>query len=105
MPDKPTNFRYEDQLRVALKQIVCDRIDLVAAIEAANTPEGDKMAFSVMLGDTLGDLNEHNCVDYGLTEKDTLAWMKDGRPAGGQSSAPVPDSNEDPGAVVPYKQG
>lgn len=104
MPDKLTDFRYENQLKVALKQIVCDRLDLVTAIESANIPEGDKMEFSVIFGDTLGDLNEHNCADYGLSEKDTIAWMNDGRPAGAQPSAPVQDSNEDPGAVIPYKE-
>src|SRR5688572_22256951 len=105
MPDKLTNFRYENQLREAVKQIVCDRLDLVTAIESAHIPESDKMEFSVIFGDTLGDLNEHNCEDYGLSKEDTIAWMSAGRPAGAQSSAPVQDSNEDPGAVIPYKEG
>lgn len=101
MPDKPADFRYEDQLRVALKQMVCDRLDLITAIESANIPESDRMGFSVILGDSLGDLNEHNCADFGLSEADTIAWMNDGRPAGSQPSAPEPDFSEDPGAVMP----
>ena len=106
MTDKPTDFKYENQLRVALKEIVCGRLGLSTVIESAHIPENDKMGFAVMLGDTLGDLNEHNCADYGLSEKDTIAWMNDGRPAGAQPSAPVPDSSEDPGAVIPYhKEG
>lgn len=104
MPDKLTNFRYEDQLRVALEQVVCGRLGLVTVIESADIPENDKMEFSVMFGDALGDLNEHNCTDYGLSEKDTIAWMNDGRPAGSHPSAPEPDSSEDPGAVIPDKR-
>jgi hypothetical protein len=101
MPDKLTNFRYENQLREGLKQIVCGRLDLVAVIESANIPANDKMEFSVILGDTVGDLNEHNCTDYGLSVKDTITWINDGRPAGSQPSAPEPDFSEDPGAVMP----
>lgn len=101
MPDKQTNFRYENQLKAALKQIVRGRLGLITVIESANIPESDKMGFSVILGDTVGDLNEHNCADYGLSEKDTLAWINDGRPAGSQPSAPEPDFSEDPGAVIP----
>jgi hypothetical protein len=101
MPDKRTGFNYEDQLSEALKQIVCGRLGLDTAIESANIPASDKMGFSVILGDTLGDLNEHNCADYGLSEKETIAWINDGRPAGAQPSAPVPDGSEDPGAVIP----
>lgn len=104
MSDKPTDFRYENQLKIALKQIVCGRHGVDTVIESADIPESDKMGFSVILGDTLGDLNEHNCADYGLSASDTIAWMNDGRPAGAEPSAPVPDSSEDPGAVIPYRE-
>lgn len=104
MPDGLTGFSYENELREALKKIVCGRLDLATVIESANIPASDKMEFSVILGDTLGDLNEQNCTDYGLSEKDTIAWMNDGRPAGAQPSAPVQDSSEDPGAVISTKR-
>ncbi|HEU4708740.1 MAG TPA: hypothetical protein VFS17_05450 [Methylophilaceae bacterium] len=103
MPDKPINFNYENQLRAALKQIVRDRIDLITAIKSTDIPESDHMEFSVILGDTLGDLDEHNFADHGLSEEETVAWIKDGRPAGYQSLEPVPDHNEDPGAVIPFR--
>lgn len=104
MSDKLNNFRYENQLRAALKQIICDKLDLIMVIESAGIPESDHMEFSVILGDTLGDLDEHNYADYGLPEKDFIAWIRDGRPAGSQPSAPVPDYSEDPGAVIPYRK-
>lgn len=104
MQDELTGFGYENQLREALKLIVCGRVGLDEAIASANIPPEDKMQFSVILGDTLGDLNEENCTDYGLTREDTLAWMDDGRPAGSQPSAPAPDFSEDPGAVIPYRK-
>lgn len=104
MSDKLNNFRYENQLRAALKQIVCDRLDLITVIKAAGIPESDHMEFSVILGDTLGDLDKHNYSDHGLTEEETIAWIKDGRPAGSLPSAPVPDYSEDPGAVIPYRK-
>lgn len=104
MQDQQTNFRYENELRVALRQIVCDRLGLIPVIESAHIPESDKMGFSVILGDTVGDLDEHNCADYGLSEKDTIAWINDGRPAGSQPSAPEPDFSEDPGAVIPDRE-
>lgn len=104
MTDQPFNFGYESQLRTALKQIVCDRVDLATAIEAAGIPESEQMKFSVILGDTLGDLDEQNFTDHGLPEKETLEWINDGRPAGAQSAAPVPDHSEDPGAVIPQRK-
>jgi len=103
MADKLIGFNYDTQVREALRQIVCGRQGLDTVIEAAHIPPEDKMQFSVILGDTLGDLNEENCVEYGLSREDTLAWMNDGRPAGAQPSAPSPDYSEDPGAVIPYR--
>lgn len=104
MSDKLNNFRYENELRAALKQIVRDRRDLIAAIQAAGIPEGDYMEFSVILGDTLGDLDAHNYADHGLSEEETIAWIEAGRPAGSLPSAPVQDYSEDPGAVIPYRK-
>jgi len=104
MAEKLAGFDYDNQIKEALKQIVCGRLGLDTVIESANIPANDKMEFSVILGDTLGDLNEENCVDYGLSREDTLAWMNDGRPAGSQPSSPVPDFSEDPGAVIPYRK-
>ena len=101
MSEKQTSFRYEKELRAALEQIVCGRQGLIPVIESANIPKADKTEFSVMLGDALGDLNEHNCADFGLSEKDTIAWMNDGRPAGSEPSPPIQDYSEDPGAVIP----
>lgn len=103
MTDKLTNFRYEHELEAGLKQIVCGREALDTVIDSANIPPEDKMQFSVILGDALGDLNEENCAEHGLSREDTLAWMNDGRPAGSKPSAPAPDHSEDPGAVMPYR--
>ena len=104
MSDQVANFKYVNELRAALKQIVRDRGDLIDAIESANVLEGDKMEFSVMLGDSLGDITEDNFADYGLAQQETIAWIKDGRPAGSAPSQPVPDHSEDPGAVIPYRK-
>lgn len=97
------NFRYEKQLRDALKQIVVGRQGVDTVVDSADVPVSDRGEFAVILGDTLGDLDEHNFADHGLTEEETVAWIRDGRPAGAQPSAPVPDSSEDPGAVIPYR--
>jgi len=104
MTDKPTGFRYENQLRDALRQIVCGRLGVDTALDSVDVPVSDRGEFAVILGDTLGDLDEHNYADHGLGEKETVAWIKDGRPAGAQPSAPVPDHSEDPGAVIPDRE-
>ena len=103
LSDELAGFGYMNELKEALRKIVVERLAMDAVSKSLNIPASDKTAFSVILGDSLGDLNERNCSEYGLSEKDTIAWMNDGRPAGSYPSAPEPDFSEDPGAVIPTR--
>jgi hypothetical protein len=100
MSDDKLEFGYGEQLAEAVRNIVCRRIAFDAVLHAANIPEPDQIEFSVALGDAVGNLDEHNCAEFGLSKAETRAWMQAGRPAGSEPSAPEPDSSEDPGAVI-----
>src|SRR5438045_2188137 len=100
MSDSELNFRYGEQLAQTVRQIVCKGAALDAALHEANIPEQDHLLFAVAVGDAVGNLDVHNCVDLGLSVEETDAWIKAGRPAGSSSSVLQPDYTEDPGAVI-----
>lgn len=100
MSDEKLQFDYNEQLQEAVRAIVCDKTTFEAAMKAANIPEQDELELAVALGDAIGNLDLHNCADYGLSVEETRAWIRAGRPAGSVPSAPQPDHSEDPGAVI-----
>ncbi len=104
MANEAAAFDYADQLALAVQGVVRDRHTLASVLHAARVPAEAKLKLSIAIGDAIGNLDTHNCTQYGLTAEETRAWMQEGRPAGIAPAAPEPDFSEDPGAVIAISQ-
>ena len=97
-------FDFGAQLALAVQGVVRERHTLASVLHAAQVPAEAKLELSIAIGDAIGNLDTHNCAQYGLTVEETRAWMQAGRPAGIAPAAPEPDFSEDPGAVIAIAQ-
>ncbi|HYG13134.1 MAG TPA: hypothetical protein VD885_03210 [Methylophilaceae bacterium] len=104
MGNEAEAFEYEDELSLAVQGVVRERHTLADVLHATHVPQEAKLKLSIAIGDAIGNLDTHNCTQYGLTVEETRAWMQAGRPAGIAPAAPEPDFSEDPGAVIAIAQ-
>lgn len=94
-------FNERQQLNEAVQKVVRRHSALGAVIHELDIQPEACYRLSVALGDAIGNLDERNCNEFGLTVEETRAWIKAGRSADTVPSAPEPDFSEDPGAVIP----
>jgi hypothetical protein len=102
--NEATAFDFGAQLALAVQGVVRERHTLADVLHATHVPQESKLKLSIAIGDAIGNLDTHNCAQFGLTVEETRAWMQAGRPAGIAPAAPEPDFSEDPGAVIAVSQ-
>lgn len=91
----------KEQLIKAVQGVVRGHCPLDVVLHTANITEQTRQRLSVAIGNAVGNLDDRNCSEFGLTAEETRAWMNAGRPTDVIPQAPEPDFSEDPGAVIP----
>jgi uncharacterized SAM-dependent methyltransferase len=90
-----------EQLDQTVQGVVRGHLALNAVLHRADMPEKTRQRLSVAIGNAIGNLDDRNCAEFGLTAEETRTWMKAGRLTDAIPRAPEPDFSEDPGAVIP----